>query len=360
MTYTARVTIADIAKQRLHNQHLLDELSSPQDVVQSLGAIQAQDFVGAKWAIGLRCKTTDEAVTKAFNDGKILRTHMLRPTWHFVTPADIRWMQSLTAPRVHAQSKYYYKKLGMDEATIKKANKILAKVLRGGNQLTKPDIAKLFASTGLQDITGLRFSYILMSAELEALICSGAMQGKQHTYALVEDRAPQTISLSREKALAELTRRFFTSHGPAQIIDFSWWSSLTVADIKQGIALAKLKSIEVEGKTYYVAKTAPTTIPSPIAHLLPNYDEYFIGYKDRSAFSNLKISRLPSYADLSYHILSIDGQLAGGWKRAITAKQCTVQLNAFVQLTPAQQKALTAAVDRLSQFTSLPVVVVSS
>lgn len=352
------MTSVEIANQRLHNQHLLNNLDSPEEVVRSLGAMQSQDFIGAKWAIGLRCGTTDVAVQKLFDDGKILRTHMLRPTWHFVSAEDIRWMQDLTAPRVHQQSKSYYKKLGVDESTVRKANKALVGILKGGNHLTKTEIAIEFAKAGLEELKGLQFSYILMHAELEALICSGAMHGKQHTYALVNERAPHAKTMPREKALAELTRRYFTAHGPAQIADFAWWSSLATVDIKEGIALAKLKSVEIEGKTYYFAKKAPTIIPTPIAHLLPNYDEYFIAYKDRSAFSNFKLSRSPSYEDLSYHILAMDGQLAGGWKREITPKKYTVKLNPFSKFSADQQKALDAAVKRLSEFTGLPVTLV--
>lgn len=351
------MTIEDLAAQRLHNQHLLQNLQKPEDVVSWLGAVQAQDFTGGKWAIGLRCDTTDQAVTKAFNDGKILRTHILRPTWHFVSAEDIRWIQELTAPRVHGYNKYYNKKLGVDEPLIKKAIKVLTAALKGNNHLTKAEIAKHFTAAGLEDVGGLRFTYILAYAELEALICSGAMQGKQQTYALVEDRAPHAKSMPREKALAELTRRFFASHGPAQIADFAWWSSLSTADIKQGIELAKLKNVEIEGKTYYFAKPASSDIPSPIAHLLPNYDEYFIAYKDRSAFSNFKMVYKTSFDDLSYHLLALDGQLAGGWKRKITPKQFEISLKLFVKLTAEQKKALAIATERLHKFTGLPVTI---
>ncbi len=352
------MTISDLTSQRLHNHNLLQDAKSPQEVLRSLGAIQSQDFVGGKWAIGLRCKTTDAALQKMFDEGRILRTHILRPTWHFVAPEDIRWIQELTAPRVHAFNKYYYKKLGIDEAVVKKSQKLLHDTLRGGNQLTRTQIVELFVKAGLGDAKGLGVGYILIFSELKALICSGAMQGKQHTYALVEDRAPQAISLPRDKALAELTRRFFTAHGPAQIADFAWWSSLTTAEIKEGIALAKLKTLEIDGKTYYYAKQAPTSIPSPVAHLLPNYDEYFIAYKDRAAFSNrFKVSRAPSYEDLSYHLLAMDGQLAGGWKRQITSKAYTVKLNPFMTFTAEQQKALGAATKRLSDFAGLPVTI---
>jgi hypothetical protein len=355
------MNIADIAAQRLHNQFLIENLTDPVEVVRRLGAVQAQDFVGAKWALGLRCQTTDETVTKLFNEGKILRTHMLRPTWHFVVPEDIRWIQMLTAPRVHQQSKYYYKKLGMDEPTVEKSQKVLASELRGGNQLTKAEIVKLFVGAGIVEVSGLRFLYLLMRAELDALICSGAMRGKQHTYALLEERAPQAKEMSREQALAEFAARYFKSRGPATVKDFMWWSSLTAVDAKNAVDLAKLKSEQAEdGQTYYFVKPAPTDIPSPIVHLLPNYDEYFISYKDRSAFSmtrTFKVLRKPGYEDLFYHLIALDGQLVGGWRREIKSKEFIVKLNMFVELNKTQNNALKAAAKRLSNFYNLPVAI---
>lgn len=352
------MTISDIAAVRLHTQGLLESFSDPVEVVRRLGAVQAQDFTGAKWALGLRCDTTDAEVTKLFNEGKILRTHILRPTWHFVLPGDIRWMQELTAPRVHAFCKYYYKKMSVDETAIKKAHAALRQALKGGSYLTKAELNKVFEAAGLEEINGLRYSFLIMHAELEALVCSGPLKGKQQTYALLEERAPQAKSLPKEKALAECTRRFFDAHGPAQIKDLAWWSSLTMAEVKLGVELAGLKSTEVDGKTYFYVKEALKPLPSPVVHLLPNYDEYFIAYKDRSAnsqYRTFRITRNPSDADLFYHIMTLDGQLAGGWKRQIKAKEFIVDLNLFTKLDAAQQKALKQAIGRLEAFAGLPV-----
>ncbi len=166
-------------------------MSSPVDVVHSLGAVQSQDFTGAKWALGMRCTSaTDDEVTRLYNGGKILRTHMLRPTWHFVAPQDIRWMQELTAPRVHALNKYYYNKLGLTETVLKNGSDILVKALEGGNELTRREMKETFDNAGI-DADGLRLAYLIMYAELEALVCSGALRGKQHTIALLTERAPE-------------------------------------------------------------------------------------------------------------------------------------------------------------------------
>lgn len=296
------MTFADIAAQRLHNQHLLKPLGSPKAVLRLFGAMQAQDFQATKWAIGLRCNTTDQKLTELFNKGKILRTHMLRPTWHFVLPEDIRWIQMLTAPRVHAFNKHYYKKMNLDEATLKKGADVLAQALEGGKQLKRDEVQAAYLRAGIK-ASGLRLAYLVMYAQLENIICSGAMQGKQHTVALTSERAPHAKKLSYDEALRELAKRFFTIHGPATIKDFAWWSSLLAADIKRGIELAGLESIEVGNQTFYFAKKSSTRTPSPVLHLLPNYDEYAIAYKERRPYNSgsgqsakLRRSLLPSHS----------------------------------------------------------------
>ncbi len=306
----------------------------------------------------MRCaSTTDDEVTQRFNEGKILRTHMLRPTWHFVAPQDIRWMQELTAPRVHALNKYYYNKLGLTEVVLKEGSHILVKALEGGNELTRREMKEAFDNAGI-DAGGLRLAYLTMYAELEALVCSGALRGKQHTIALLAERAPKAKSLPREEALVKLTKHFFASHGPATVQDLAWWSSLTIADVKKGIGLAGLQCIEVENSTFYSVKSPEDIFHPPVVHLLPNYDEYVIAYKNRSPFTNLQLDKAPSYGELSSHFIALDGQLVGGWKRAATPKSFTIQLNLFRKLLPEQLDALEAAASRLQKFLELPVKII--
>src|SRR5207302_3655833 len=186
----------DIAHRRLHNQHITRRtLETPQALVEWLGAVQAQDFAAAKWALGLRLQgVKDDDIEQAFTDGAILRTHVMRPTWHFVSPADIRWLLALTAPRIKALSAYYCRRLGLDDATFTRSNAALAKALQGGKQLTRLELVPILQQAGITT-ENLGFVYCIMRAELDSLVCSGARKGKQFTYALLDERVPQVKTL---------------------------------------------------------------------------------------------------------------------------------------------------------------------
>jgi len=232
---------ADIVRLRLLNQQLATpRFSQPRQLVAWLGAVQAQDYPGAKWALGQRLRDgTEAAIERAFAEGKILRTHVMRPTWHFVSPDDIKWLLELTAPRVKAAMRYYDRRAGMEEALFRRTNRIIARGLRDGGQLPRQEIASLIRRAGLAD--WLRspnaMGHIMAQAELDGIVCSGAPHGRQFTYALLEERAARARTLAREDALGELTRRYFRSHGPATIQDFVWWSGLTIADAQAGLDL---------------------------------------------------------------------------------------------------------------------------
>ena len=212
-----------IALRRHYHQRLTQNpLPGPAEVVAWLGAVQAQDYPGAKWALGLRMQdAADDIVERAFSDGAILRTHVMRPTWHFVTPADIRWMLNLTASRVNAASAYMYRQLELDDALFLRGNAVIARALQGGRQLTRVELRGALAEAGIV-AEGARLSYIVMRAELDAVVCSGPWRGKQFTYALLDERAPRSRALERDQALAELTLRYFRGHGPATARDFAW------------------------------------------------------------------------------------------------------------------------------------------
>nr|MDQ6908888.1 winged helix DNA-binding domain-containing protein [Chloroflexota bacterium] len=234
------MTHLDIAHVRLHNHHIAGtKLAAPDAVVRWLGAVQSQDYAGAKWAVGQRMHdTTDAALDQAFADGAILRTHVMRPTWHFVAPADIRWLLALTAPRVNATNAYHYRKHGLNDATFARSNAALTNALRGGAQRTRTELASVLQQAGIAT-NDLRLGLIMMRAELDGVVCSGARRGKQFTYALLDERAPPAETLARDEALAELTRRYMTSHGPATVQDFVWWSGLTMTDAKAGLEMVK-------------------------------------------------------------------------------------------------------------------------
>lgn len=353
----------DITRYRLHGQLLSQtKHTKPGQVVEWLGAVQAQDYAGAKWALAQRLKaaTTDAALDKAFNEGKILRTHVMRPTWHFVTPADIRWLLMLTAPRVHTGSAFMYRKLELDKATVRKSYRVLEKTLQGNKQLTRAELGAAFEKAGITAATGQRLGYFMMSAELDGVICSGARRGKQFTYALLEERAPQVKPLTYDEALAELTRRYFTTRGPATLQDFTWWSGLTMTDARKGIDMVKsqFEHEVLDDKIYWFpAAVLPVKEKSPTAHLLPNYDEYFIGFKDRSAIGEI-VKQAGIKADdpaLIAHVIILDGQIVGGWKRTVTKNAVILERNLLTDLTRSGERALAREIDRYSEFLQLPV-----
>ena len=353
----------DIPRYRLHNQFLSQtNLTEPSQVVECLAAVQSQDYAGAKWALAQRLKdtTTDNALDQAFNAGKILRTHILRPTWHFVAPQDIRWMLALSAPRVHAVNGFMYRQQELDRASIKKSYAVLEKTLQGNKHLTRTELGSAFEEAGIKNASSSRLGYFLMSAELDGVICSGPRRGKQFTYALLEERAPQVQVLTREEALAELTRRYFVTRGPATLHDFTWWSGLTMADAKQGIDAVRSQFVseEIDGKTYWFDNSiSPAREKSPAAHLLPNYDEYFIGFKDRSAIGEVAKEAGIQSDDPSFiaHVIILDGQLVGGWRRTLKKEKVLLEYMLITQLTKAQMSAVDKAASRYGEFLGLSI-----
>jgi hypothetical protein len=351
-----------VARQRLARQHLVDPgFDDPVQVVSALGAVQAQDFAGAKWAVAQRANRVTEAeVEQAFIDGAIVRTHLLRPTWHFVAAEDLRWIQSLTAPRVHAANAYQYRQVGVDAALVRRSHAVLEQVLQGGQALTRSEIADAWQRAGIDVGDALRVGCLLMWAELDALICSGPRRGRQFTYALVDERLPPTAPLSRDEALAELARRYFSTRGPATLHDFAWWSGLTVGDGRQAVAMLGSALVQqvLDGVTYWSAEPAPALGQRvrPV-HLLPNYDEFFIGFRDRSAMlQRVGESGLPNPSQSIFaNVVAIDGQLVGGWTREIGARGATVAVKLAASLTTAEQRAVQAAAQRYARYMGLPV-----
>ena len=308
--------------------------------------MQAQEYPFAKWALGLRlaAKTVDADVESALDRGEILRTHVLRPTWHFVAAPDIVWMQQLTGPRVHARLATYLPRLGVEKRWPAKAIGVLERALAGGRYQTRTELQARLARAGIP-VRGTALAMVIMHAELEAIICSGPRRGKQSTYALISERAPDARPLDRDEALAELSRRFFTSHGPATIRDFVWWSSLTTADARRGVDMIKAKSFDENGLTYW-SLGAPKVQPprGTVVHLLPIYDEYVIAYRDRVAVPHGP--GLLSYGALT-HALAINGHITGLWT---TDRVKDVRMLPTRKLSAAEWKGIDAEVERLGKF----------
>jgi DNA glycosylase AlkZ-like len=330
-----------LADERLRNQKLTRApFAAADDVVRWLGAVQSQDFAGATWALALRMKrATESALKDAFNAGQILRTHVMRPTWHFVSPADIRWLLALTGPRVHGISQSYFRKEELDDRVFTRSRRAFERALRDRRHLTRAELGAVLHSIGIP-CSSLRLSFIVLHAELTGIVCSGPLRGKQFTYALLEERVPPTAPLSRDEALAELTTRYFTSHGPATIRDFAWWSGLTYWRIPG--PSTKLR-----------AGRAITRTASPSLHLLPNYDEYLIAYKDRQVVLD-ESKPLPSGMDPYAYYLIVNGRLRGTWRKVVESKRVRLRVTTFATLTRAEQRQLDAETERFGRFMGLP------
>jgi hypothetical protein len=348
----------NIMLHRLHNQRLVGtSFTKPEAVVGWLGAVQAQEYMGAAWALGLRMQNaTADDIEQAFTEGRILRTHVMRPTWHFVTPADIRWLLELTAPRVHALNAYMYRKLELDEALLKRSGEVMAKALSGGAYLTRAELGDALKQAGIA-ADGMRLGYIVHYAELERLVCSGPRRGKQFTYALLDERAPQAKSLPRDEALAELVKRFFTSHGPATPKDFSWWSGLSVADARAGLEMLKgqLTQEIVNGKEYSFSASMALDVNMPsTAFLLPTYDEFLVGY---SAFDQSRRGGQEGGKNLVFDSIIVSGgEIIGSWKRVFNRGNVVVEFAPFRPFTPAETEAVEAAAQHFGRFLDMPVV----
>lgn len=348
------MNLNDIAVHRLYHQRLSHpSVATPQEMVAWFGAVQSQDYAGGKWAVAQRMiGATDDTIEAAFNRGEILRTHLLRPTWHFVTPADIRWMLRLTAPHVNRAVASYYRQNELDDSYFARCNRLFEKALAGGNHLTKTALGQLLADAGIVADKG-RLGFILMRAELDGVLCSGARQGKNQTFALLEEWVAPAPELSREESLAALALRYFTSHGPATLKDYRWWSGLPMGDAKAGIAMVKGELAEITiGEQHYWFReaTIPPGEPTPTIYLLPNYDEYLVAYTDRTASYNPE-SR-PSGDTLENvifaHTIVLDGQVVGTWKT--NAPKQTLTPTFFRTLSALEMEAYESAVEKYRNY----------
>lgn len=317
------------------------------------GAVQAQEYGPAKWGLALRSsdRTNDAAIEHAIERGLILRTHILRPTWHFVAAADIRWILELTSPQVRRRMATYDRQLGLDADVMNRATGVIERALGDRGHLTRRELGVELHRAGLPSGTR-ELAHVAMHAELEGVICSGPRRGKQFTYALLADRAPPAPRLDRDQALAELARRYVRSHGPATVRDFVWWSGLTTADARRGLEISRARRWEVDGLTYWTLGRKAAGIPRRRAgvHLLPIYDEYLVAYRDH------RVVPRPAYVLGGFqHALLIGGQVAGTWSPIQTPDGLVLDVGPLRRLTLAERRGLAQAVTRYRRFLGVPV-----
>src|SRR5262245_16568260 len=356
------MTSSDIARLRLHNQHIAGAtFEQPGAVVAWLGAVQAQDYLGALWAVGLRMRNAVEAdIERALADGTIIRTWPMRGTLHFVAAADIRWMLELLTPRIVAGSaQRLHRQAGLDEATFTRSKELFSRALQGGKRLTRNAMYKVLEADGIStaDYRGL---HILGRLAQDGLICFGPREGKQQTFALLDEWAPRRPPMARDEALAELASRYFTSRGPATLQDFAWWSGLTMADARAGLEMAKprLEQEVINGQTFWLASSMSATKYTPqTAHLLPAYDEYTVAYKDRSAVLDQAYTKqVNSGNGIIYPTIVVEGQVVGTWKRTLKKDTVIITPSPFVKLEHDETLALAEASNRYGKFLDASVV----
>lgn len=342
--------------ERLSRSRLVGEpFVSPAAVVAGLCAVQSQDLLGAAWAVGQRSAASHAEVMGAYDRGEILRTHVLRPTWHFVSPADLRWMLALSAPRIHRQSAPYYARSGLTERVRGRAGERIARALEGGRFLTREELAAELARARIV-VEKEALAYVMMHAELEGIVTSGPMRKKAATYALVSDRVPKTRPLDRDEALGAIVRRYFDGHAPASERDCAWWAGLTLGEVRRGIEIAGDAIAVREGRVHSTSHVPRPAKVAPRAHFLSNYDEYLIAYQDRSDFFSSEAVKLLGPADRVFaaHFVLVDGKLVGGWRRLLSKKELVLEAAIVPLRTATAKKALASATITIGRFFGVP------
>jgi hypothetical protein len=347
----------DIARWRLRSQHLVrPHQTTASAVVGSLLAVQAENTGQTAWGVASRTSTPNQADLAAqLADGELVRTHVLRPTWHYVRADDIGWLLDLTGPRVKRLiGRGIETTYGMDERAIEQATGIVTQVLADRGHLTRAQLADEARDRGLQS-DGHLLMLLLAYAELDQLICSGRVSAGEHTYALFSERVPAAPRFDREQALAELARRYFTSHGPATERDLAYWATLGLTDVRTGLKQVHdhLHSFEHDGRTFWHAPADPPTGPGePAGHLLQILDETYRGYQE-SRWVLDAAGDVPRTRETAIGMALVDGQLVASVRRTVGSGRVTFALGPYRALTPVEVEALEQAAGRYGDFLGL-------
>lgn len=338
-----------LSAQQLHNP----TFNTPLELVEWMGAIQAQDYNMAKWAIAIRLKEASlKELNSALERGDIIRTHILRPTWHFVSKNDIRWMMMLSGKRIQAANDSYGKQLNLSKENYNKHYKLLEKMLESNPSLTKQEIAAEFEQHGISTEAPY-LNRILAYAETNCLICSGVDKNKKATYSLFDERVPPVPEVSKEEALAMLATKYFGSHSPATLADFSWWSGLPITEVRKAISLISNELVKetIDGQEFFIHSSCNRTAPDGLLHLLPSFDEYLISYKDRTAAIELKhYPKAFNNFGTFYPVIMQHGKVIGNWKKVLKKGAVTVETSFFNKSTKVDKALLKLAEKRYSDY----------
>ncbi|MCP2026276.1 hypothetical protein L1276_001420 [Flavobacterium sp. HSC-32F16] len=356
------MTHEEISHHRLVSQKLYKtEKCSPQEIVGHLGAMQAQDYAMAKWAIGSRCDASENEIEEAINSAQIIRTHILRPTWHFVSADDIYWMLDLSGPQVQKMTISAVKKYGFDIKKLDQTVNSIEKLLSGNNHLTRDEIMQELSikRTSKEDFLS---AAIMMHAELEGLVCNGKMKGKQITYALLEERVkkPKT-NFTKEESLAKLAKRYFESHGPATLLDFSWWSGFPPTICKKTINAIELQmnSVDIKNQTYYfINQTTNKNSFCESVHFLPAFDEILISYKTREAsFLTDHQTKVFTNNGIFKPIILENGKVIGIWKRTIKKDHAKIETEFFNETEISKKEILFEGIKSFEKYLGTKVII---
>ncbi|MDJ0752529.1 MAG: winged helix DNA-binding domain-containing protein [Ardenticatenaceae bacterium] len=350
--------INPIAHQRLFNHRISGRRClNPEEVVNWMGAMQAQDYKQALWAIGVRLQDgTVTAVEEAISAGKIVRTWSQRGTIHFVPAVDTQWMLDLCASRILAGHGRRMRQLELTDEIMTQCETLVVEALSGGRVLPRSAVFDLFERAGVST-AGARGYHILWHIAHKGVICMGPMAGREQTFCLLGEWVPDLRHLTRDEALAELVRRFFASRAPATERDFARWSGLTLTDTRRGIQMNQLESFTLEETTYWMGKPSPKLqAPEKLVYLLPAYDEYLLGYQDRRAVladeDGQKV--VPGKNGVFQPLIVVDGRVVGIWKRKLKARSIDITFYPFAALGEVEEQVVAEA-QTYGRFMGLPV-----
>ena len=350
---------SNISRIRLTCQQIAKtSFSGAQEIVGWMGAMQAQDYAMAKWAVGVRLPgSTQAAIQGAIDTGQVLRTHVLRPTWHLVSAEDIAWMLALTAPRLKASLMPRHAELELSEVIVAKSNRLIERALRDGHHMKRDELMMVLKQASIPTNEN-RASHLFLCAELEGILCSGADRDGRPTYALLPERVPEKKSLSKEEALASLAKSYFTSRSPATLQDFTWWSGLTSQDARQALDLVKTNFVPetIANQTYWLSPAcADSAISSQeTLYLLPAYDEFLISYQERGAsLQQAESPRTVSENGIFRPVIVLDGQVIGIWKRKLAQNKVVVEVELFKPANQTLFHKIEAAAARFAHFLGL-------
>lgn len=355
------MSATNIAHLRMLNQQItVTNLSTPRELLNWMGAMQAQDFNQAKWAVGLRLpNVTEKQIEEAFKRGEILRTHLMRPTWHFVSPDDIYWILELTAKQIKSAMKARNRQLELTEEVFRKSQEVMINVLEGNRSLTREELGVCLNNAGIKT-ADQRLPHILMEAEIDRIICSCGIKEKKQTYALLSERVPVKNSLTKDESLALLARKYFTSHGPATLADFVWWSGLPVSEARKALALNEgiLYSETWNNETHWFNGNMNLSA-SDSAFLLPAFDEFLVSYKNREAAINEEDhAKAISKNGIFWPVLVVNGKISGMWKKTVKKDLLVIEIDHFRPHSGNEKLLLTRAAEKFGHFLEMKVVLI--